>query len=127
MSKSPSRALKRRRAASSSAKLWAERERVLCGDDVRECEPLRCGCVSGEVVLVLEALLVEAEREARVGLKAVRRLRMVSEGLRSGWKDAEKRLLRVDIVVCVVRVVLRSVSRSGSARGPERRVAVGDA
>lgn len=42
---------------------------------------------------------MEVEREERVGLKAVARERMVCEVVRRGWKEAEKRLLRVDIVV----------------------------
>ena len=56
-------------------------------------------CVSGEVVEVLEYEVAEAEREVRVGLNAVLRERMVKEGVRRGWKEPEKRLLRVDIVM----------------------------
>lgn len=43
--------------------------------------------------------MAEAEREERVGLNAVLRERMLKEGVRRGWKEPEKRLVRVDIVV----------------------------
>lgn len=42
---------------------------------------------------------MEGEREARVGVKAVLRERMVWEGVRRGAKEVEKRLVRVDILV----------------------------
>ena len=65
---------------------------------------------------------MEGEREARVGVKAVLRERMVWEGVRRGAKEVEKRLVRVDIFGCLgcwlvlgVRSLLR-VSRGESER-----------
>ena len=56
-------------------------------------------CVSGEVVLELEYDVAEAERLDRVGLKAVAMERILMDVERRGWKEPEKRLLRVDIVM----------------------------
>ena len=49
---------------------------------------------------------MEGGREERVGLKAVFRERIVWEGVRRGAKEAEKRLLRVDMLRIIVGVGL---------------------
>lgn len=45
---------------------------------------------------------MEGEREARVGLNAVFKERMVWEGVRRGAKGVVKRVLRVDMLMCLL-------------------------